>query len=96
MKAVIIARVSTEEQRDAGLSLPAQVMRLENYCQNKGFPIIKSFSFDESAYKDDRSEFDTSLRQGLIPNSVSLHWGPHLKNENGVRRLRLALAGYDD
>lgn len=59
MKAVIIARVSTEEQRDAGLSLPAQVARLENYCQNKGFPIIKSFSFDESAYKDDRSEFDT-------------------------------------
>ncbi len=59
MKAVIIARVSTEEQRDAGLSLPAQVMRLENYCQNKGFPIIKSFNFDESAYKDDRSEFDT-------------------------------------
>ena len=59
MKAVIIARVSTEEQREAGLSLPAQVMRLENYCQNKGFPIIKSFSFDESAYKDDRTEFDT-------------------------------------
>jgi site-specific DNA recombinase len=58
MKAVIIARVSTEEQKEAGLSLPAQVMRLENYCQNKGFSIIKSFSFDESAYKDDRSEFD--------------------------------------
>ena len=58
MKAVIIARVSTEEQKEAGLSLPAQVTRLENYCQNKGFPIIKSFSFDESAYKDDRSEFD--------------------------------------
>ncbi len=59
MKAVIIACVSTEEQKEAGLSLPAQVIRLENYCQNKGFPMIKSFSFDESAYKDDRSEFDT-------------------------------------
>jgi site-specific DNA recombinase len=59
MKAVIIARVSTEEHKEAGLSLPAQVMRLENYCQNKGFSIIRSFSFDESAYKDDRSEFDT-------------------------------------
>jgi site-specific DNA recombinase len=58
MKAVIIARVSTEEQKEAGLSLPAQVMRLENYCQNRGFSIIRSFSFDESAYKDDRSEFD--------------------------------------
>lgn len=58
MKAIIIARVSTEEQKEAGLSLPAQVARLENYCQNKGFSVIKSFSFDESAYKDDRSAFD--------------------------------------
>jgi site-specific DNA recombinase len=58
MKAIIIARVSTEEQKEAGLSLPAQVMRLENYCQNRNFAIIKSFSFDESAYKDERGEFD--------------------------------------
>lgn len=58
MKAIIIARVSTEEQREAGLSLPAQVSRLERYCENKGFPIIQSFSFDESAYKDERGEFD--------------------------------------
>lgn len=43
MKAIIIARVSTEEQKEAGLSLPEQVVRLENYCQNKGFSIIKSF-----------------------------------------------------
>jgi predicted site-specific integrase-resolvase len=35
MKAILIARVSTEEQRDAGNSLPAQVARLEKYCQNK-------------------------------------------------------------
>lgn len=28
MKAIVIARVSTEEQKEAGLSLPAQVMRL--------------------------------------------------------------------
>lgn len=58
MKAIIIARVSTEEQKEAGLSLPAQVTRLENYCHNKNFTIIKSFSFDESAYKDERGEFD--------------------------------------
>lgn len=58
MKAIIIARVSTEEQKEAGLSLPAQVNRLERYCENKGLPVIKSFSFDESAYKDERGEFD--------------------------------------
>jgi len=58
MQAIIIARVSTEEQKEAGLSLPAQVTRLENYCKNKSFNVIKSFSFDESAYKDERTEFD--------------------------------------
>ena len=58
MKAIIIARVSTEEQRDAGNSLPAQVARLERYCQNKSFDILKICSFDESAYTNDRSEFD--------------------------------------
>jgi site-specific DNA recombinase len=58
MKAIIIARVSTEEQREAGNSLPAQIARLERYCQTKGFEIMQVCSFDESAYTNDRSEFD--------------------------------------
>lgn len=61
MKAILIARVSTEEQKEAGNSLPAQVARLEKYCQNKSFTIIKNFSFDESAYKNLREEFDNIL-----------------------------------
>ena len=61
MKAIIVARVSTEEQKEAGNSLPAQIRRLKNYCQRKGFEIIKQFSFDESAYKDQREEFDKIL-----------------------------------
>ena len=61
MKAILIARVSTEEQREAGNSLPAQIVRLEKYCQNKGFIIIQVCSFDESAYTDDRSEFDNII-----------------------------------
>jgi len=58
MKAIIIARVSTEEQKEAGNSLPAQIARLEQYCKNRGFNILKSCSFDESAYKSDRETFD--------------------------------------
>lgn len=58
MKAILIARVSTEEQREAGNSLPAQVARLERYCQNKDFEILRVCSFDESAYKEQREEFD--------------------------------------
>ena len=61
MKAILIARVSTEEQREAGNSLPAQIMRLERYCQSKNFDILQVCSFDESAYSDDRSEFDRIL-----------------------------------
>jgi DNA invertase Pin-like site-specific DNA recombinase len=60
MKAILIARVSTEEQKEMGNSLPAQVMRLERYCQNRNLDILKSFSFDESAYKNQR-EFDRIL-----------------------------------
>lgn len=58
MKAIIIARVSTEEQREANNSLPAQTHRLEKYCQSKNYEIISRFSFDESAYKDKRDTFD--------------------------------------
>lgn len=61
MKAILIARVSTEEQKEAGNSLPAQVARLERYCQNKNFTIIKTCSFGESAYSDNRDEFDRIL-----------------------------------
>ena len=58
MKAILIARVSAEEQREAGNSLPAQVARLEKYCHNKGFSLLRTCSFDESAYTDQRNEFD--------------------------------------
>ncbi|KKU18409.1 MAG: Recombinase [Candidatus Pacebacteria bacterium GW2011_GWB1_47_8] len=61
MKAIITSRVSTEEQKDAGNSLPAQTARLRKYFQNKGYPIIKEFSFDESAYKNKRDDFDGIL-----------------------------------
>lgn len=62
MKAIIIARVSTEEQIEAGNSLPAQVERLRNYCNRKKFEIVETFSFGESAYKEDRIEFDKILQ----------------------------------
>lgn len=61
MKAIILARVSTEEQKEAGNSLPAQIERLESYCKRKGYKIVKTFSFDESAYGTSRNEFDSIL-----------------------------------
>ncbi len=73
MKAILIARVSTEEQREAGNSLPAQVVRLEQYCQRRSFEILKVCRFDERAYCNNRTEFDAiidlifgSKRKGLL------------------------------
>jgi site-specific DNA recombinase len=61
MKAINVSRVSTEEQKDAGNSLPAQIERIDKYCKSKSFVMLKPFSFDESAYKDKRDEFDKLL-----------------------------------
>ncbi len=59
MKAVLLARVSTEEQKEAGNSLPAQVFRLKNYIEkNPKLTLEKEFTFDESAYKESRAKFD--------------------------------------
>ncbi len=59
MKAINIARVSTEEQKEANNSLPAQEERIKSYCVKKSFDAIKAYSFEESAYKTKRDEFDT-------------------------------------
>ncbi len=63
MKALILARVSTEEQKEAGNSLPAQQERLRAYIGRKiDFQLIKEFIFDESAYQDkDRKKFQTVI-----------------------------------
>ncbi len=59
MKAVILARVSTEEQKEAGNSLPAQQARLRNYIErNSRLEQDREFIFDESAYKETRHKFD--------------------------------------
>ena len=61
MKAVNVSRVSTEEQKEAGNSLPAQTERINNYCHKREYQIVKYFSYDESGYKDKRDEFDKLL-----------------------------------
>ena len=61
MKAILIARVSDPSQVEAGNSLPAQVRRIKQYFKRKNFEIIKEYSFDESAYKEKRDDFDEIL-----------------------------------
>jgi site-specific DNA recombinase len=73
MKAIILARVSTEEQKEAGNSLPAQIGRLERYCERKAFEVLKKYSFDESAYKTKRDDFDKILEDiSKLPEKVAI------------------------
>ena len=56
-KAIILARVSTKEQEEEGHSLPAQVRRLHEHAQKKGFEVVKEFVFSESAGNKIRTKF---------------------------------------
>ena len=55
MKAHLLARVSTDDQKDA---LPAQTYRLTEYAKRRGY-IYELFELRESAYKSNRAEFST-------------------------------------
>ena len=56
MKAIIVARVSTDEQKEN--SPEAQLFRMNDYCKRRSLEILKEFNFVESAYKLKRDEFD--------------------------------------
>ncbi|MEW6536438.1 MAG: recombinase family protein [Candidatus Auribacterota bacterium] len=62
MKAIILARVSTEEQTE-GHSIPAQVERARAYCLYKGFEVQSEHPFDESSVKDKRSKFNSVIEE---------------------------------
>lgn len=57
MLAILIARVSTDDQKDA---LPGQIYRLRDYANRNGYP-YKLFEILESAYKGNRTDFNTVL-----------------------------------
>ena len=59
MKSIIVARISTDEQKEN--SPDAQLFRMEKYCQSRDLEIIDKVSFIESAYKEKRDEFDKIL-----------------------------------
>jgi len=56
MKAIILSRVSTKEQEE-GFSIDSQKNRLMDYCNKKGFEVIKCFEIIESSTRGDRKKF---------------------------------------
>lgn len=63
MKAIILARVSTEEQMTEGQSIPAQLGRARDYAQRKDFIVISEYQFDESSTKDRRAKFEKVIEE---------------------------------
>jgi site-specific DNA recombinase len=63
MKAIILARVSTEEQMTEGQSIPAQVAKAREYAKRKNLNVIKEFDFDESSTKDKRSKYEEVVKE---------------------------------
>ena len=60
MKAVILARISSKEQRD-GHSLDAQIKNLKLYAERKNLEILKEYTLVESSTKGRRPEFDQMI-----------------------------------
>ena len=57
MKAVIFARVSTQEQETEGHSIDAQISKLREYCNKNDLEIIKEYEVVESSTRGQRPEF---------------------------------------
>lgn len=62
MKTIILSRVSTPEQKEAGNSLPAQNFRLARYIREHELEKWKEFEFDETAYKVNRKDFSEVIK----------------------------------
>lgn len=60
MKAVILARVSTQEQEE-GHSIDAQLRRLQDYADKKGLQVIRTFRIIESSTQGNRKEFQQMI-----------------------------------
>jgi len=62
--ALAYARVSTKEQAEKGLSIPAQLKAIREYANSHGFRILEEFvDMGESAKTADRAEFKRMIKR---------------------------------
>lgn len=62
VKVVIYARVSSEEQKKEGFSIPAQLDLLRDFARKNKFQIVKEFTESESAKQSGRKKFDEMVQ----------------------------------
>ena len=74
-KAVIYTRVSTDEQKEHGFSLPEQKGRLIKECERKKYEILEPYEDDHSAKNFNRPEFkrfQADINSGRIKPDIFL------------------------
>ena len=62
IKAVIYARVSSEEQKKEGFSIPAQLDLLRSFAKQHNIDIVKEFEEAETAKQAGRHQFNEMLK----------------------------------
>lgn len=69
MKVAIYARVSSSQQAEKEISIPAQIKAIQQYCLGKGWTIVNEFiEKGKSAKTDDRPEFQKMIALAKRPN----------------------------
>jgi DNA invertase Pin-like site-specific DNA recombinase len=69
IRAVAYARVSSKEQADKELSIPAQLEAIRNYCKQKGWKLITEYiDAGKSAKTDERPEFQRMIAMAKRQN----------------------------
>jgi site-specific DNA recombinase len=62
-KAIILARVSTEDQFTEGHSIPAQLAKAREYAERRDLEVVSEHQFDESSIKDHRAKFERVIEE---------------------------------
>lgn len=69
IRAVCYARVSSKEQAEKELSIPAQLEAIRNYCKQKGWKLVHEYiDAGKSAKTDDRTEFQRMIAMAKKQN----------------------------
>lgn len=69
IKVVAYARVSSKEQAEKELSIPAQLEAIRNYCKQKGWKLVHEYiDAGKSAKTDERPEFQRMVAIAKRPN----------------------------
>lgn len=70
LKVVLYARVSSEEQKREGFSIPAQLDLLRDFALKNKFHIVKEFTESESAKQSGRKKFEEMIQ--FLKNSKDI------------------------